>query len=201
MTDIGCMHAQLVGSTGIRFHFEPGQVVSRFLDDAIIRDRMIGIRFAVLANAHLVTVRCLIPDEPRGNLVLTFARNTLHQCPIGLLGVAFAESGGQCLCCTTCARHNQYTGCVAVNTMDKTRLFAPLVAPGFQHSINVPCQTRSALDGETGRFVENEHFRIFIEKHLRKHVTVLLAADCPRRDRPSGFSSTPRGGIRTVCPA
>src|SRR5690606_22892121 len=121
-----------MGSAGIRLHLKPGQTVSSLLDDAIIGDRMIRVRFAMLAYTHLVAIRCLVLDQPCGNLVLTLAWNTFYQGPIGFLGIAFTKSSSQCLCRAACPRYHQHAGRVAVETMHETWLLAFFVPPCFQ---------------------------------------------------------------------
>ncbi len=128
---------------------------------------MIGIRFAMLANTHLVAIRCLFPDQPSGNFVFALAWNAFDQSPIGLFGVAFTEGGGQRLRCAPRTSNDKHARCVTVDTMHKTRFFAPLVAPRLKHAINMTRYARTALHGESCGLVEDVHFRVFIKKHLR----------------------------------
>ena len=53
---IGGMHAQLVRAAGMRLHLQPGQRLRGLLDDAVVRDGVVGALLAVLGDAHAVAV-------------------------------------------------------------------------------------------------------------------------------------------------
>ena len=88
---MGSMDAQLVGAAGIWLHLQPGQRLRRLLDDAIVRHGMVGALLAMLGDAHAVTVRSCLLDQPGRDLVLALRRHALDQGPIGFLGLTRPE--------------------------------------------------------------------------------------------------------------
>ena len=82
------------------------------------------------------------------------------------------------------AGDDQHAGRVAVEPVHQTRLLALLVAPGFQHVVDMADDARAALHGEAGRLVEDKDFRIFVDQHLGQNVAVVLVADGVAGERP-----------------
>src|SRR5262249_16054644 len=63
------------------------------------------------------------------------------------------------------ARGNDYAASVAVEAMHEARDFAVRLGEGGEQRFERARDARAALNRQTRRLVENEHVRVFVDKH------------------------------------
>ena len=148
------MHAQLVGAARQRLQFEPGDLLARAFDNAVLG---LGRGAAFVIDMHLLAARTGLLGQRCLDHAFANVGHAHDQRPVDLLGAAAGEPLGEKRRASGCAGHQQDAGGILVEPVDEAgALFLAFFHIGIEQTVDMVERVGPALSGEAGGLVDDQ---------------------------------------------